>query len=368
MPNPLVAIVGDANKSRDPALAKKAAEDLGAELAQRGCRILVFSSEPNMIEYEIVHGYLGVRGRRPPKSIQVRYPPQLHRLFPGEKPDDDRFDRQPQGAEWEVSFYTRLAAADGIIVIGGGYTTKVAGLIAIGSKTPIIALAGFGGAAENVLEYLRQERHSIAAEADLNVMAQQTWGTKSAEHCIDALLEQIERRRALDQQTEILKSERKRVWGLTMLAAIGSVLFALVLLALAEALHSDQTPRWISWILFGAPAAAGASGAAIRVLWDHYSRDQVTGPPLKLRPVGMTISLGFWASGVTGALFLMPQIASLGQLQATQAFRLLPFSSMVGLLTGLTLDRVFPRLLKIEIPVQATSLQVSEATKKGTVA
>jgi hypothetical protein len=309
-----------------------------------------------------VRGYLGVRGKRSSKSIQVRYPPQLHRLFPGERPDDDRFDRQPQGAEWD--FYTRLAAVDGIIVIGGGYTTKIAGLIAIGSKTPIIALAGFGGAAENVLENLRQERHSIAAEGDLNVMAQQTWGAKSAGHCINALLDQIERRRALDQQTEILKSERKRVWGLTMLAAIGSVLFAVVLLALAEALHSDQTPRWISWILFGAPAAAGASGAAIRVLWDHYSRDQVAGPPLKLRPVGMTISLGFWASGVTGALFLMPQIASLGQLQATQAFRLIPFSSMVGLLTGLTLDRVFPRLLKIEVPVEAASLKVSEVAKK----
>jgi hypothetical protein len=66
--------------------------------------------------------------------------------------------------------------------------------------------------------------------------------------------------------------------------------------------------------------------------------------------------------GVTRAVFLMPQIASLGQLQATQALRLLPFSSIVELLTGLTLDRVFPRLLKIEIPVEA-ALNVSGGTK-----
>jgi hypothetical protein len=356
MQPPLIAVVGDANKSLNPVVAKTAAEDLGRELARRGSRILLFSSDPTYIEDDIVRGYLGSGAKTPANAIQVRYPPSMHRLFSGEKEGDERFDRQPQGKDWEVSFYPWLSVADGIVLIGGGYTTRVAGLIAIGSKTPIVTLGGLGGAAEDVLEYLRQARHSIATEAEVNLMARPTWGSSSASHCVDALLEQTKRKQALNQQTEFLKSESKRVRGLTILATVGSLLFVAVLLAIAEAMHSDQTPRWVMWILFGAPAAAGASGAAIRGLWDHYSRQEATGAPLKLRPIGMTISLGFWASGVAGALFLLPQIVSMGQLQPSQAFRLLSFSSLVGLLAGLTLDRVFPRLIKIEVPIESASL------------
>jgi hypothetical protein len=368
MQAPLIAIVGDANKSGNPVLAKKAAEDLGAELARKGCRILVFSGDPDFIEYDVVRGYLRDDVKRPPKAIRVRYPPQMHLLFPGEKDDDPRFDRQPQGSEWEVSFYPCLAAVDGILLIGGGYTTKVTGLIATGSKTPMISLAGLGGAAESVLEYLRQERHSIANEAELNLMAQRAWTASSATHCVDALLDQAERKRTINDQTELLKSEKKRARGLTILAVVGSLLFVAVLLAIAEAMHSDQTPRWVMWILFGAPAAAGASGAAIRVLWDQYRRDEGASSSLKLRPVGMTVALGFWASGVAGALFLLPQIVSLGQLQPQHAYRLLPFSSLIGLLAGLTLDRVFPRLIKIEVPIEAASLKVKGTLEKNKAA
>lgn len=49
MASPLIAIVGDANPNRqfsppmkDPAKAKKAAEEIGTELAKRGARLLVY--------------------------------------------------------------------------------------------------------------------------------------------------------------------------------------------------------------------------------------------------------------------------------------------------------------------------------------
>jgi hypothetical protein len=364
MPRPLVAVIGDANKSRTPDLAKKAAEDLGAELARRGCRILVFSNEASFIESDFVRGYLATDVKKEPKSIQVRYPPQLHKLFPGETDHDELFDRQPQGSEWEVSFYPWLAAADGIVLIGGGYTTKVAGLIAIGAKTPMVALAGLGGAAEKVLEYLRQERRAIATDDDLNLMAQQGWAPTSAARCVDALLNQEARQKIIESHAELLKSDRKLKHGLTFLALAGSALFIAVLLAIAEALHSPDTPRSFLWLLFGAPGAAGASGAAIRVLWEQYSRDD--GLAAKLRPVGMTITLGFWASGVAGALFLLPQIVSLGQLKPVEAYRLLPFSALVGLLAGLTLDKVFPRLIKIDVPLETDSLKAKEAQAGST--
>jgi hypothetical protein len=136
MATPQIAIVGDANKANSPQLAKKAAEDLGAELAKRGCRILVFSSDPAFVEYNVVQGYLGSKSRKEAGAIEVRYPPDLEGLFPGEKLGDPLFDRKLLGQEWEASFYPSLAHVDGLILIGGGYTTKVTGLIAIGARTP----------------------------------------------------------------------------------------------------------------------------------------------------------------------------------------------------------------------------------------
>jgi hypothetical protein len=217
--------------------------------------ILVFSSDPAFVEYDVVRGYLASKTKKEPGAIEVRYPPNLAGLFPGEKPGNELFDRKPLGREWEVSFYPSLADVDGLLLIGGGYTTKVAGLIAIGARTPLLLLAGFGGAAEDILESLRTDRHSIATENELNLMAQQTWTDNSAARCIDALLMQASRRLALEKQAELLESERKRTQALTTLAVTGSVLFVAVLLAITEAWHSDQLPRSFLLMLFGAHMA-----------------------------------------------------------------------------------------------------------------
>jgi hypothetical protein len=60
MAGPLIVIVGDANphrqfspSMRDPAFAKRAAEELGAELAKRDARLLVYGGP--FIESDVVH-------------------------------------------------------------------------------------------------------------------------------------------------------------------------------------------------------------------------------------------------------------------------------------------------------------------------
>jgi hypothetical protein len=363
MATPLVAIVGDANKAGQPELAKKSAADLGHELAKRGSRILVFSSDSNMIEYEVVRGYRESKAKKQKAAIEVRYSPDLEGRFPGETPGDPLFYRKPLGDEWEASFFPSLAEVDGLILVGGGYTTKVSGLIAIGARTPLLCLAGLGGAAKQVFDHLRTDSHRLATDDDLNVMAQLTWTPESASRCVDILFDQAKRRIELENNLEYLTAQRKRESALTMLALAGLVLFLLVLASIAEAWHSDQLSRSIVLLLFGTPALAGASGAVVRVVYDHWRLRQ-DAPPLVLKPAFMTAVLGFWASGVAGALFLLPQLLTLSTLHANEAARLLPFAAIVGLLAGLTLDKVFPKLTSIEIPLdEHKALSVNRSGK-----
>jgi len=147
---------------------------------------------------------------------------------------------------------------------------------------------------------------------------------------------------------------------LTILALVGCGLFAIVLLALVESLAS-HAPRSYLWILFGTPAVAGASGAAVRVLWDNWQQKTV---PLEVRPVLMTIVLGFWASGVVGAVFVLPQIWALKVFDVEQAAKLTGFAAPIGLLAGLALDRVFPQLIKYEVPVELGHLDRRNARRE----
>lgn len=353
MERPLIAVVGDAAKCKDPALARKAAEALGAELAKRSCRILVFSSSKDFVEWELVQGYMRSPAKKEARSVEVRYPPALDGRFPGEQEDDPLFVRMQQGGDWEASIYPSFANVDGVILIGGGYTTKIVGLLALGSKIPLITLGGLGGAAHDVWTYLKGDRNSTASEDDLNLMAAQVWHEKSAARFVDALIGQRQRKLESQKRAALGESERHRRAALTTLALIGSVLLLLVLSALVES-WSSRLPRLSLWMLFATPAIAGASGAAIRVLWDNWTQQP---SPLELRPVTMTIALGFWASGVAGMLFLLPQIWVLGTLDPEHLTKLSGFAVPIGLLAGLTLDKVFPRLIKYDVPLDTPSLE-----------
>jgi hypothetical protein len=184
-------------------------------------------------------------------------------------------------------------------------------------------------------------------------MAEQDWNDTSATRIVDTLLGQRQRKLAIDKQAALGESERHRRRTLTALALIGSGLFIVVVLALVESWNGDLS-RFHRWLLFGVPAVAGASGAAIRVLWDNWAQREV---PLELRPITMTIALGLWASGVAGVLFVLPQIWAVGALNSIQASKLSGFAVPIGLLTGLTLDRVFPRLIKYEVPIELGALE-----------
>jgi hypothetical protein len=111
---------------KNPAKARKAAEELGTELAQRGARLLVDGGP--FLEADVVRGFVA---GKPPED---RHPNLFER-------------RSERGADWEIAFYRSIARADGVILFGGGNATKVSGQVAIGTRMPVLSLAEFGGAA-----------------------------------------------------------------------------------------------------------------------------------------------------------------------------------------------------------------------------
>lgn len=344
---PLIAIFGNASKCFDPAEARIACEAMGAELARRNCRIVVFSSSRAYVEWEVVKGYLSVAGT-PPGAIEVRYPPELDGLFDGEELGDSRFLRTQQTGDWEASIYPGFASFDGLLLVGGSRTTRVTGLLALGATKPLVALGGLGGSAEQVWKYLKADKHTVATQAELNLMAERKWHARSAPRLVEALLAQRERRLLAEREANRAVADVRREKMLVRLAAIGCILLMAVLWAMVE-LWAGSVARSALWMLFGAPAVAGASAAAIRVIYDHWSDPTQYLDP---KPISMTVALGFWTAGAVGLLFLLPQLWVLGALNASHVSKLSGFAVPIGFVAGLTLDRVFPQLIKSKVPVK----------------
>jgi len=347
MHRPLIAVVGDANRCTRPEVARVAASGLGLELAKRECRLLVFSSSKDFIEWEAVQGYLGLETKIPERSVEVRYPPALHGRFPGEVEGDKRFVRRQQSGDWEASIYPSFAEVDGIVLVGGNYTAKICGLLAMGSRTPVVALAGLGGGALQVWQYLQGEIGRLPSADELNLMAVPEWHERSASELVDALLAQRDRK--LEQQRMALRDDgaQERARRLRWVALLGAALFVLVLLILVELL-APQVSRGRLWLLFAGPAVAGASGALIRMLWDARGAPEAAE---ELPPLTTVLALGAFASGAAGLLFLLPQLWILEKLTDASLLKLAGFAVPIGLVAGLTMDRVFARLIKIEVPM-----------------
>src|SRR5262245_55621245 len=168
MPAPMIAIIGGADPERnsperadrydppvDIAAANEIATAIGIALARRGCMILVYHAGPAFIESKAVEGYVSANPARE-AGIIVRQPQlQTPAIFSDEKTHPKLFARRLDTSdEWEVSFYRSLADSDGVVLIGGGYSTFSAGQVAIGARIPLLAVAQTGGAAKKVWKTL----------------------------------------------------------------------------------------------------------------------------------------------------------------------------------------------------------------------
>lgn len=339
MRNGWIAVVGSVDESRtfDPPIknaprAREAAHALGRQLARDGFGIVVYSLESHFIEADVVKGYIGAESRPARESVRVILPQGKDPSVPHEfEHAGDAFHiTNDRHGNWEVSFYRSLIDVDGVVLIGGGRSTFITGMLALTYRIPMLALAAYGGSAAACWPLIDESR-DLPSKDEIQAMNKPASDTVVVGWSA-ALQEQRKRRR---------QRERRRFkppWSaiaafLLLLGWVLTLPWGFSLSATAGD-NGSKTPFLI--LLFTGPLLAGASGASFRALLSSSSS-------LDLRKA----VLGMGAGAVTALLYVAPQFVANTALPNGSV--LLVFALLTGFLGGLTSDVVFQKLSAAQV-------------------
>ena len=349
---PTIAIVGSVDPARkaelrlsDTEQAQAACRQLGEELALQGFHIIVFHGNAMFVEGDIVAGYIGSK-KAAPKSIQVRYAEGETDAgtFPEMASHRACFEPKRSGDDWEVSFYRAMKDADGVLLIGGGRSTLIAGSIAVSFSKPTVAVSTFGGKAREVRRELDRAKNDTTA-AHLEAMAA-PWGDDSARALVTSLIEQ--RQRHDDAEARALGAVRKEGRRKRISGGVAAGFAALALAAVLVVRSADPGSTVSIAALFLAPALTGVSGAIVRNV-----RDEGT-------DWWMAACLGFVAGLLASALFVASQLLTSEKALDSPGVRTLAWIMLVGgFIAGLTTDRVFDKMSSVDVT------DVTPLEKKG---
>jgi hypothetical protein len=339
---PLVLITGSANSGRtdykppitNAATAGKAAERIGAALANAGCRIAVFSAEPQFIEAAVVRGFVAaLRGKSKHirDRIQVRAPATAPVPFPERVAHPNLFlDIPDQYSHWIRSFLRASRDADGVVLVGGGRSTLVMGHIALAFRLPILPLAAFGGAAQDIWRSIRPAEDLPSAD-ECNAMANPDITDAHAAELVTTLLSQWQRR--IDQATAAAQAERIRIRWLTIRGSLGTaVLLVAIILGWTAAWYTEAEPgRQLALYLIGPLGGCAAALVGSSILEE---------PP---RTVFHTGILGFFAGFLATLLYLLAQLSSANP---AGPFQVRPTALWLALGTGIAAGFAAERVLR----------------------
>jgi len=374
MTAPLIAIVGSYDPARATELSLKnsekapeAAIELGRQLARQGCHIVVYASYPYLFEVDVVRGYVEVKKMKPePDCIQVRFSKKFGRpAFKEEDGNQDLFRFIPDSnAEWEVSFYRSLREVNGVLVLGGGPSSMIAGVVAVGHRKPIVVSAFFGGYAEKIWELLPSQQ-TLLTEREISLMAD-NWHPALGERYVQILvrqskqlddeesdlaakakLKQEEMIRHYEQRLEAaLKADRDNRKGAKIYAVISMLAFltALSMWVIALGVGARLSVLWLVIFLAVAPLAAGVSAATIRVVFDaalkRPDQSNQSSPSVLANS-----AMGLVGGGITAVIYVLTQLIAIGGTpQPDQYIRLIPFALATGFIAGFSLDVVERKL------------------------
>ncbi|MGI8631303.1 MAG: hypothetical protein ACR2NA_01980 [Solirubrobacterales bacterium] len=355
----LIAIVGSANPDRNeaghdwaydqplrhPATVLAACEEVGGELAKAGWDIVVYAgenaygAEGTFIEPAVVKGYMKGDSTRA-DSVHVLYSrhyPTPEFAAQGEHPDAFEY-RADLSSEWEPSFFRSLADVDAALIVGGGRSSYLAGLVCLGRKIPLLAVGTFGGSGHRVLDEMIHAGTPLR-QGDFELLGRPDWSPSSARDLVKSLDSQ---KASLDKEREEVQQQRRtRRRSQSALIALG--LFVVASLLVPTALRVSKADTWPELaLLFLAPLIAGASGGTIRSLLPRTA-------DVEVGTLG-SAALGAVAGGITGLLYLVAQLTSLsdtslGALTARQYQTFVLFSVAFGFVAGLVLDSVYQKLI-----------------------
>ncbi|WP_328493371.1 hypothetical protein OHS59_11895 [Streptomyces sp. NBC_00414] len=334
---PNIAVLGslDPDRDIDPPLrsiaaAREACRQLGRELARAGCDLIVHSSDPRYAEVHVVEGYVAASDADGPGTVFVHVPRHRDTTFvvpPGSSATLKVV--RDTTTQWEVPFYRTLLASDGAVLVGGGQSTRAAGVVAMAQGIPLIPVAAFGGGANLVWVNLGQIRNDTDDE-DIALLGAD-WDAESAARLTACLLRQRERRAvALRLQDH---SARKAVRGFAL--GMGTaVVFLLVALA-ALVLAGPPAPAAAHGLalLVAAPLLAAMAGAIVRNSFEQDPR----WPTAAVRGLG--------AGVVSVLLYVASQLLTVPTLlDDLDVRRILFFAIPLGFSSGYTFDLVYERL------------------------
>jgi hypothetical protein len=345
---PLIAVIGSLDASRAdyyPPLknlehGEQACQELGRAIAKAGCDLAVFTSKPKYVEAWVVQGYAEASTADKPGRVVAHLPSHAEVAFDVPKDKVEVVTRTDTSGEWELPYYRALSSADGVVLIGGGQSTRIGGIVTLLHGVPLLPVTTFGGGAAYVRTNLDHVRNDVTPE-DISLMGRQ-WSDGLAERLIASLLAQGARRRQ-----RLLREAR----GVSRRALAGRIALVVTMLALvaswlAVAFVGPAGPPGARSLVItlATPMLAAVAGALLR----NYQADDPTW--------GWAAARGLGAGLVTVFLYIAGELLSVPDLMTNlNAQRLLFFLVPLGFAAGFTFDLVFERLRAEQIKVPPTT-------------